>query len=232
MSSALSNQSCVCDGVGYDKVFLLAQKDPDTSSEKRNPSATSLLRDEDLEKVGSNGDSSDGLDLAEPLVQSVIGPDGLREFIMLPIWTVNDFVSTIKESHFKTLKAKYQILINIPMHLPYKSKKCYYEGVEGVGVYEQMLKVGLRFPLSSLHRRLLQFLGVSITQIFLYAWRAFLGAEVLCRAMFDGAHRLMVEEFFNCYHSAEIAQSKGMYNFVPRSPLLRLVYETLDSNRN
>ena len=30
-------------------------------------------------------DSSEGLDDAEPPVQSVVGPDGLREFIMLPI---------------------------------------------------------------------------------------------------------------------------------------------------
>ena len=55
----------------------------------------------------SDGDSSDGLVGVEPPIQSVVGPDGLREFIMLPLWTVNDFVSTIKESHFKTLKDKY-----------------------------------------------------------------------------------------------------------------------------
>ena len=50
------------------------------------------------------GDSSDGFDSAEPPIQSVIGPDGLREFIMLPLWMVNDFTSLIKESHFKTLR--------------------------------------------------------------------------------------------------------------------------------
>ena len=83
--------------------------------------------------------------------QSVIGPDGLREFIMLPLGTVNDFRSLIKEFHFKTLRAKYQISDNIPLCLPYKSEKCYYKGVEGVRAYEQMLKAGLRFPLSSLH---------------------------------------------------------------------------------
>ena len=55
----------------------------------------------------SDGDSSDGLVGAEPPIQSVVGLDGLREFIMLPLWTVNDFVSTIKESHFKTLRDKY-----------------------------------------------------------------------------------------------------------------------------
>ena len=103
----------------------------------------------------SDGDSSDGLVGAEPPIQSVVGPDGLREFIMLPLQTVNDFVSTIKESHFKTLKDKYSIPVHIPLRLPYKSEKCYYEGLEDVGVYEQMLKVGLRFPLSALHCRFL-----------------------------------------------------------------------------
>ena len=38
MSSASSNQSFVRDGVGYDEVFPLGQKDPDTSSEEREKS--------------------------------------------------------------------------------------------------------------------------------------------------------------------------------------------------
>ena len=93
------------DGAGYDEVFLLGQKDPDNSGEERNLFATSpSSRDEGLEMDRLEGDSSDGLDDAEPPIQSVIGPDGLREFIMLPIWMVNDFTSTIKESHFKTLR--------------------------------------------------------------------------------------------------------------------------------
>ena len=45
--------------------------------------------------------------------------------------------------------------INIPIHLPYKREKCYYKGLEDVGVHEQMLKAGLRFPLSAFHRCLL-----------------------------------------------------------------------------
>ena len=53
---------------------------------------------------------------------------------MLLEWMVNSFTSTIKEAHFKTLRANYQILDYIPIRLPYKSEKCYYEGVDGVGV--------------------------------------------------------------------------------------------------
>ena len=56
--------------------------------------------------------------------------------------------------------------------------------------------------------------------------------EVLYGAMSDGGWRLTVKEFFHCYRPYEIAQSKGMYSFVFRSPLLRLVCETPDSNRN
>ena len=77
--------------------------------------------------------SNDG---KEQPIKSVVGANGFREFIMLPKWTVNDFNSTIKEKHFNTLRANYQIPDNILIRLTYKSEKCYYEGVEGVEVYE------------------------------------------------------------------------------------------------
>ena len=103
--------------------------------------------------------------MVNPPIQSLIGPDGFREFIKLPLWTINDFNSSIKQLHFNTLRKKYHIPVDIPMHLPFKLEKCYYKGVEEVGVYEQMLKAGLRFPLSALHCHLLQYLGLAITQI-------------------------------------------------------------------
>ena len=56
--------------------------------------------------------------------------------------------------------------------------------------------------------------------------------EVLYEAMTDGVKRLTVQEFLHCYRPIEIDKSKGMYSFVPRSSLLRLAYETSDSNRN
>ena len=72
-----------------------------------------------METERPEDDSNEGLDDAEPPIQSVVGPDGFKEFIMLPIWTFNDFTSTIKEYHFKTRREKYQISINIPLRLPY-----------------------------------------------------------------------------------------------------------------
>ena len=69
-------------------------------------------------------------------IKSVVGTDGFREFVMLLEWTDNNFTSTIKEAHFKTLRAIYQIPDYIPIRVPYKSEKCYYDGVDDVGVYE------------------------------------------------------------------------------------------------
>ena len=166
MSSASSNHSFVRNGAGYDEVYPSGHKDHGSLSEERSSSANSpSLRDEGLEKGGPEDDFLQDLDDNETSIQSVVGPDGLRKFIMLPIWTVNDFISSIKEPHFKTLRGKYQIPNNIPLRLPYKSEKCYYDNIDAIEVYEQMLKPRLIFPLSSLHRQLLQHLGLSINQI-------------------------------------------------------------------
>ena len=162
MSSASSNQSFVRDGEGYEEVYPSSYRDQDDLSEERSPSASSSSsRNKDMDVAEPEEGSDDGEDQR---VKSVVGADGLREFIMLPERTMNAFTSTIKEPHFNTLRANYQIPNYIPIRLPYKSEKCYYEGVDGVGVYEQVLKAGLRFPLISLHRELLKYLGLSVSQ--------------------------------------------------------------------
>ena len=94
------------------------------------------------------------------------------------------------------------------------------------------MKAGLRFPLSSLHRELLKCLGLSVNQVSLNVWRVFIVMEVLYGAMTDGARSLTVREFLHCYRPDEIDKLRGMYSFVPRSPLLKVIYETPDLNRD
>ena len=109
MPSASSNQSVVCDGADYEDVYPSGHKDQKSPSEERSPSISSpSSKNEDMEMVESEEGSDDG---EEEPIKSVIGTNALREFVMLPKWTVNDFTSTIKEKHFSTLK----------------SKKCYYK---------------------------------------------------------------------------------------------------------
>ena len=163
MSSASSNQSVVRDGVDYDEVYSSRHVDQESPGEERSLSASSSSStNKDMEMAKLEGVSDDD---EEQTLRSVVGANGLREFIMLLEWTVNNFVSTIKENHFKTLRENFQIPDNIPIRLPYKSEKCYYDRVDGVGVYEQMLKAGLRFPLSSLHHVLLKCLGLFANQV-------------------------------------------------------------------
>ena len=134
MSSASSNQSVVRDRMDYEEVYLSGHRDQESPGEERSPStSSSSSTNEDMEMANQEEVSNDG---EEQTLKSIVGADGLREFIMLPKWTVNNFVSTIKENHFKTLRDNFQIPDNIPIRLPYKSEKCYYDGVEGVGVYE------------------------------------------------------------------------------------------------
>ena len=230
MSSVSSNQSVVRDGADYEEVYPSGHKDQESPGKERSPSAfSSSSTNEDMEMAELEDISDDGED--QPL-RSVIDADGLREFIMLPEWTVHKFTSVIKKKHFSTFRAIFQIPDYITICLPYVSKKCYYEGVDGVRVYEQMLKAGLRFPLSTLHRELLKYLGLFVTQISPNAWKVFIAREILYGAMADGARRLMVREFLHCYRPDEIDRSRGMYSFASRSPLLKVIFETPDSNRD
>ena len=95
-----------------------------------------------------------------------------------------------------------------------------------------MLKVGLRFPLSTFHRELFKCLGLTVNQVSLNAWRIFIAMEILYGTMTDGARSLTVREFRYCYHPDEIDKFRGMYSLVLSSSLLKVIYETPDSNRD
>ena len=146
MSSASSNQSFVCDGAGYEELYPSGCKDPDELSERTLSATSPSSTNEDMELA----EPEEGSDGGGKGIKSIVGADGLREFVMLLEWTVNNFRSTIKEMHFKMIRAIYQIPDHIPIRLPYQAKKCYYDGVDDLGVYEQALKAGLRFPLNRL----------------------------------------------------------------------------------
>ena len=41
-----------------------------------------------------------------------------------------------------------------------------------------------------------------------------------------------MREFLHCYCPDEIDKSRGVYSFIPRSSLLKVIYETPDSNKD
>ena len=97
MSSASSNQSVFRDGAEYKEVYPSGYKDPESPGEERSPStSSSSSTNEDMEMVEVEETSDDDED--QPL-EPIIAADGLREFIMLPEWTMHKFTSVIKEKH-------------------------------------------------------------------------------------------------------------------------------------
>ena len=82
MSSASSNQSVIRDGVDYKEVYLSSHVDQESPSKERSPSASSSSStNEDMEMVDPEEVSDDG---EEQTLRSVVGANGLREFIILP----------------------------------------------------------------------------------------------------------------------------------------------------
>ena len=103
MSSASIYQSFVRDGAGYEELYPSGCRDPDKLSERSPSAASPSLKNEDMELAELEEGSDDG----DQRIKSVVGADEFREFVMLPEWTVNNFTSTIKEVHFKSLRAIY-----------------------------------------------------------------------------------------------------------------------------
>ena len=66
---------------------------------------------------------------------------------------------------FKELRVRYQIPEHISICLPKENEKCYLGRTADVGMYDAMFAAGLRLPLTALHRQLVDFLGLSTSQI-------------------------------------------------------------------
>ena len=60
-----------------------------------------------------------------------------------------------------------------------------------VGMYDAMFTVGLRLPLTDLHRQLANYLGLSISQIAPNSWRIFIGVKVIWGQLSGGNLRSM-----------------------------------------
>ncbi|KAL0008608.1 hypothetical protein SO802_010110 [Lithocarpus litseifolius] len=139
-SEASSEQLCVHEGAGYDEVYPLGQDNLRASYPKRVPSTNSSSEEEkedldvDGSKSSSNEDSDEeSVENVNSSIRSVVGLDGLRKFVLPLMWTVNDFNPTIKQKHFDTLRERYQIPVRIPIRLPFKFEKCYYQDAEDIG---------------------------------------------------------------------------------------------------
>ena len=100
---------------------------------------------------------------------------------------------------FNTLCGSHQILDNIPLNLPGKFEKCYSGKKADVGMYDAMFTIGLRLPLTKLHRQLANYLNLFVSQIVSNVWRIFIGVVVIWGQLSGGNRRLTLDKFFYCY---------------------------------
>ena len=236
----MSEESSVCEGMGYDKAFGLGDEFEDFSpSSGRETSAQSLDGEDECyakesEEVevevgkegswvdsedahdGEDGDSDEDDDGEGSSQGASIGPGDNHPFILLVEWVVNKFLPTMSDKIFSELRVRYQIPKHIPIRLPYENEKCYTGRTADVGMYDAMFAARLRLPLTALHRQLVDYLGLSVSQIAPNAWRTFIGAEILWGSLSGGNRQLMLDEFFYCY----------------RPHHMKLVSDMPDSNRN
>ena len=75
MSSALSNQSFVCDETGYKELYPSGYKDPDDLSERSLFATSPSSKNEDMELAEPEEGSDDG---EEQRIKSVVGTDEFR----------------------------------------------------------------------------------------------------------------------------------------------------------
>ena len=255
-SDAMSEESSICEGAGYDEAFSSGDESKDFSPSSGKETLAQSLDGEDecyaeeseeieieVGKEGSwvdgedahNGEDGDGDedDDGEGSSEGAsVGPRDNRPFILPAEWAVNKFLPSMSDKIFSELHVRYQISEHIPICLPYKNEKCYTGRTADVGMYDVMFAAGLRLPLTALHRQLVDYLGLSISQIAPNAWRTFIGAEILWGNLSGGNRQLTLDEFFYCYKPHHISSSKGTYHFSVREKDLKLVSDMPDSNRN
>ena len=249
-SDALSEESSVHEGASYDKTFGSGDESEDFSpSSERETSAQSLDGENkgyaegseevgvgEVEKEGSwsdGGDDNDEEDEGEESCEGAsVGPGNNHPFILPIEWVVNKFLPSMSDKVFKELRIRYQIPEHIPIRLPKENEKCYSGRTADVGMYDAMFAARLRLPRTALHRQLVDFLGLFVSQIAPNAWRTFIGAEILWGSLSGGNSQLTLDEFFYCYKPHHIAFSKGTYHFSVKEKDLKLVSDMPDSNRN
>ena len=241
LSDALSEESSVRERAGYDETFGSGDESEDfspsleTKTSAQSPDGKDEGYIEGSEEVGvdevgkegsggddgddgdekdGDGDEEDGDD--ESYEGTLVAPGDNCLFILPAEWAVNKFLPLMSDKVFKELRIRYQIPEHIPIYLPRENEKCYSGRTADVDMYNAMFAAGLRLSLTTLHRQLVDFLGLSISQITPNAWRTFIGAEILWKSLSGGNRQLTLDEFFYCYRSHHIASSKGTYHFSVR----------------
>ena len=101
---------------------------------------------------------------------------------------MNDFLSKMFDNVFGRFRPQFQIPEDIPLRKLGKKENRYSGRIADIGFYEPVFIPSLRLPLTELRQQLVDYLSVSVSQIYPNVWRIFIGAKVLPGQMSGGCH--------------------------------------------
>ena len=90
----------VRDGTGYEELYPSGYKDPDELSERTLSATSPSSTNEDMELA----ELEKGSDSGGKGIKLIVGADGLREFVMLPEWTVKYLGPQLRKCTSKRLE--------------------------------------------------------------------------------------------------------------------------------
>lgn len=144
----------------------MGSNDDLSSPRTKYSSDNSLVSDRGSSSKSSSGEAS---------------PSGqlLREVILPNDWSIHDFLVDMNDKFFSRLRPRFQIPNNVSIKRGDFEEKYYNGKSSDISFYEATFIAGFCLPLSTLHRQLAFFLGVSISQIAPNTWRIFIRVEAL-----------------------------------------------------
>ena len=94
--------------------------------------------EDDNGEGGRESDEDENIGEEEVLESNSVSSGDDHTFILPKNWTVNDFLLTMSDKVFKTLRGRYQIPDDFPIRLPRKFERCYSGKTVDVGMYDAM----------------------------------------------------------------------------------------------
>jgi hypothetical protein len=145
-------------------------------------------------------------------------------------WVAYSYFSCINIESLKRIRSRYQVPGDVVLRIPNLDERAC-SHTEDVTFYESTITAGLRFPVQSFIRELLDFLSLALGQVAPNGWRVIISSMVMWRECSDGLDDITVEEFLYCFESSQIAASPGFWTFRNRDNAVKLVEGLPSSNR-